>query len=134
MSTKFGRHPPTRLRVILRTDGHTHTGSQYLLGRYRGAQVKTAELESNTGLRYCKIRLQFFQHALTTGRSVDKNKKKFLTRLDNFYIVGAKKLLEKINPHNLCLIVSSQASKSYNRTGTHLHLTSWSTISSDTIP
>jgi len=45
---------------------------------------------------------------LTTGHSVDKNKKKLLTRLDNFYIVGAKKLNEKpindkIKRHNLCV-------------------------------
>ena len=45
----------------------------------------------STGLCHCKIWLQIFQHAFnwTLGRL---KQKKFLARLDNFYVVGAKKL------------------------------------------
>ena len=33
--------------------------------------------KSSTGLRHRKTWLQIFQHSLTTGRSVDQNKKKY---------------------------------------------------------
>ena len=58
--------------------------------------------------------------------------KKILARLDNFYVVGAKNLhknrLVTKSSDAVCAIVSSHASKPYNRTGIHLLLTSWNRL------